>query len=85
MGIMEKRAQPCDENRAQPCDVFISYRRKDGSATAGRLYDSLVRRGYRVFMDANLSAGQFDVQLEQRISECKDFLNPRNPKGRCVS
>ena len=56
-------------------DVFISYRREGGYDTAKHLNDLLVRDGYRVSFDIDtLRNGDFDVQLLERIEECKDFI-----------
>lgn len=56
-------------------DVFISYRREGGYDTAKHLNDLLVRDGYKVSFDIDtLRNGDFDVQLLERIEECKDFI-----------
>lgn len=56
-------------------DIFISYRREGGYDTAKHLYDLLIRDGYRVSFDIDtLRNGDFDVQLYERIDQCKDFL-----------
>lgn len=56
-------------------DIFISYRREGGYDTAKHLNDLLVRDGYRVSFDIDtLRNGDFDVQLLERIEECKDFI-----------
>lgn len=56
-------------------DIFISYRREGGGATAGRIYDSLIRDGYTVSYDVNtLREGRFDKQLLERIEQCQDFI-----------
>ena len=56
-------------------DIFISYRREGGYDTAKHLYDLLVRDGYKVSFDIDtLRSGDFDVQLLERIDECKDFI-----------
>jgi len=56
-------------------DVFISYRREGGFETAKHLNDLLVRYGYKVSFDIDtLGNGDFDVQLLERIEQCKDFI-----------
>lgn len=56
-------------------DIFISYRREGGYDTAKHLNDLLVRDGYRVSFDIDtLREGDFDVQLLERIEQCKDFV-----------
>ena len=56
-------------------DVFISYRREGGYDTAKHLYDLLVRDGYKVSFDIDtLRSGNFDIQIYERIEECKDFI-----------
>lgn len=56
-------------------DVFISYRRDGGYDTAKHLNDLLVRDGYRVSFDIDtLRSGDFDIQLLERIDQCKDFI-----------
>ena len=56
-------------------DLFISYRREGGYDTAIHINDLLVRDGYRVSFDIDtLRNGDFDVQLLERIEECKDFI-----------
>jgi hypothetical protein len=61
-------------------DVFISYRRKGGYDTAKLIYDRLRMDGYSVSFDIDtLVNGNFDVELEQRVNDCKDFLLVLNP------
>lgn len=56
-------------------DVFVSYRRKDGSETARLVAEKLQQRGYRVFLDVDkLGAGEWSKELEQRILQCPDFV-----------
>lgn len=56
-------------------DIFISYRREGGYDTAKHLNDLLVRDGYKVSFDIDtLRNGDFDVQLLERIEQCKDFI-----------
>jgi len=61
-------------------DIFISYRRKGGFDTAKLIYDRLRMDGYSVSFDIDtLVNGNFDVELEQRVNDCKDFLLVLNP------
>jgi hypothetical protein len=61
-------------------EIFISYRRKGGFDTAKLIYDRLRMDGYSVSFDIDtLVNGNFDIELEQRVSECKDFLLVLSP------
>lgn len=56
-------------------DIFISYRREGGGATAGRINDMLTADGYSVSFDVDtLREGRFDSQLLERIEQCQDFI-----------
>ena len=56
-------------------DIFISYRRDGGGATAGRINDMLTADGYTVSYDVDtLREGRFDEQLLERIEQCQDFI-----------
>lgn len=56
-------------------DIFISYRRDGGGATAGRINDMLAADGYSVSYDVDtLREGRFDKQLLNRIEQCQDFI-----------
>lgn len=56
-------------------DIFISYRRSDGFATAQLIYDRLEQRGYRVSFDMEtLRSGNFNTQLYERIEKCQDVV-----------
>jgi hypothetical protein len=56
-------------------EIFISYRRKGGYDTAKLLYDKLRIDGYSVSFDIEtLEKGNFDKELEKRVTDCKDFL-----------
>lgn len=54
---------------AEVFDVFISYRREDGSEIAENLYTYLVKKGLRVFWDKEKleNGNYFDTQLKERI------------------
>jgi len=61
-------------------DIFISYRRKGGFDIAKLIYDRLRMDGYSVSFDIDtLINGNFDIELEQRVNDCKDFLLVLNP------
>lgn len=56
-------------------DVFISYRREGGEHVAGRLRESLVERGYRVFLDVEtLRSGDFNEELLRIIESTPNFI-----------
>lgn len=56
-------------------DIFISYRRDGGFATANHLFDLLTHDGYTVSFDIDtLREGDFDTTLLSRIDECTDFI-----------
>lgn len=62
-------------------DIFISYRRKGaGAGVAGELQAKLENLGCKVFLDVDeIGSGQFPVQIEHAIEECKDFLLVLSP------
>jgi len=74
-------------------DIFISYRRSDSAAVAGRLYDRLSEEfgEEHVFMDIeDISAGQnFVIQLGKKLDQCNtmliligpDWLGEKNKQG----
>ena len=56
-------------------DIFISYRRDGGRATAGRINEMLMANGYSVSCDVDtLREGRFEKQLLELIDQCKDFI-----------
>ncbi len=62
--------------------VFISYRRHETPAYAGRLYDTMVARfgEDRVFMDVELAPGvDFEQQITEAISGCVVLLVVMGP------
>jgi len=66
--------------KSKKFDIFISYRRKGGYDTAKLIYDRLRMDGYSVSFDIDtLVNGNFDVELEQRVNDCKDFLLVLSP------
>ena len=62
--------------------IFISYRREDAAADAGRLYDDLRRRhGKNVFLDVSLRAGvDFHEALFARLAACDVLLALIGPR-----
>ena len=68
-------------------DVFLSYRREGGGATARILRDRLTDMGYRVFFDKeSLRAGYFNTALYSVIEQCKDVIVVLSPNSldRCA-
>jgi hypothetical protein len=70
---------------SQP-SVFISYRREDSAAHAGRLYDELARRFGRsqVFTDVyNIGAGEeFEQVIRERLAQTTVFVAVIGPRWR---
>lgn len=64
--------------------IFISYRREDGIAQTGRIYDRLVMRlgETDVFMDlGKISAGSdFTQVLDDKLAECEVFIAIIGPR-----
>lgn len=61
-------------------DVFISYRRDGGEATAKILHDKLCDLGYQVFFDVeSLRSGLFNLKLYSVIDECTDVVVVLSP------
>ncbi len=73
---MKKKDTPqTNGGQKETYDVFISYRREGGWATAKHLRDILVGKYYWVFFDMNsLKNGYFNNALFQYIDECQDFI-----------
>lgn len=68
-------------------DVFISYRRENGSDTANLIADRLLHAGYSVFFDLeSLKSGKFNEKIYGVIDSCQDFVLVLPEKGldRCV-
>ena len=62
-------------------DIFISYRREGGFATANHLNDMLKHDGYSVSFDMDsLGSGNFDTALLKLIDDCTDFILICNDK-----
>ncbi len=64
--------------------IFLSYRRSDGSDKARLLKIFLERCGYSVFMDIEIKRyGDFPAELEEKIRNCLDFIFVLTPDA-CV-
>ncbi|EEB10024.1 Sterile alpha and TIR motif-containing protein, putative [Pediculus humanus corporis] len=77
-----------EENLDKSLDVFVSYRRSNGSQLASLLKVHLELRGFTVFIDVErLEAGKFDNNLLQSIRQAKFFLLVLTPKAleRCIA
>ncbi len=69
-------------------DVFISYRREGGFATARLIYEHLKQLGVNVFFDLEeLRSGQFDVKLYDAIENSAYFalVLSKNSLERCAN
>ncbi|KAL1441998.1 hypothetical protein MTO96_000996 [Rhipicephalus appendiculatus] len=81
-------AEGVDEiERNKSLDVFVSYRRSNGSQLASLLKVHLQLRGFTVFIDVErLEAGKFDNNLLNSIRQAKHFLLVLTPNAldRCV-
>lgn len=78
---------PSEENIDKSLDVFVSYRRSNGSQLASLLKVHLQLRGFSVFIDVErLEAGKFDNNLLQSIRQAKHFLLVLTPQAldRCI-
>ncbi|VEN55933.1 unnamed protein product [Callosobruchus maculatus] len=76
-----------EDNIDKPLDVFVSYRRSNGSQLASLLKVHLQLRGFSVFIDVErLEAGKFDNNLLQSIHKAKHFLLVLTPGAlqRCI-
>lgn len=63
-------------------DVFVSYRRSNGSQLASLLKVHLQLRGFTVFIDVErLEAGKFDNNLLQSIRQAKHFILVLTPSA----
>lgn len=72
---MENRSTMNEGNLDKSLDVFISYRRSNGSQLASLLKVHLELRGFSVFIDVErLEAGKFDNNLLQSIQKAKHFI-----------
>ncbi|XP_075164569.1 sterile alpha and armadillo motif isoform X5 [Haematobia irritans] len=76
-----------EESMAKTLDVFVSYRRSNGSQLASLLKVHLQLRGFSVFIDVErLEAGKFDNGLLNSIRQAKNFVLVLTPNAleRCV-
>ncbi|XP_076364418.1 NAD(+) hydrolase SARM1-like isoform X2 [Tachypleus tridentatus] len=76
-----------DITNSKSLDVFISYRRSNGSQLASLLKVHLQLRGFSVFIDVErLEAGKFDNNLLNSIRQAKHFLLVLTPNAldRCM-
>lgn len=76
-----------EDNMDKSLDVFVSYRRSNGSQLASLLKVHLQLRGFSVFIDVErLEAGKFDNNLLQSIQKAKHFLLVLTPGAldRCL-
>ncbi|KAK6625700.1 hypothetical protein RUM43_005999 [Polyplax serrata] len=81
-------ANSSEENLDKSLDVFVSYRRSNGSQLASLLKVHLQLRGFTVFIDVErLEAGKFDNNLLQSIRQAKFFLLVLTPQAleRCIA
>ncbi|XP_061163443.1 NAD(+) hydrolase sarm1-like isoform X2 [Saccostrea echinata] len=72
---------------SRPIDVFISYRRVNGSQLASLLKVHLQLRGFSVFLDIEkLKAGKFDENLLNSVRLAKNFILVLTPNAldRCM-
>ncbi|GFR01371.1 NAD(+) hydrolase sarm1 [Trichonephila clavata] len=77
-----------EDDKQKSLDVFISYRRSNGSQLASLLKVHLQLRGFSVFIDVErLEAGKFDNNLLNSIRQAKHFLLVLTPNAleRCVN
>lgn len=76
-----------EENMDKTLDVFVSYRRSNGSQLASLLKVHLQLRGFSVFIDVErLEAGKFDNNLLNSIRQAKHFILVLTPSAldRCI-
>ncbi|XP_029846596.1 NAD(+) hydrolase sarm1 isoform X5 [Ixodes scapularis] len=85
---LNQTADDVDEiERNKSLDVFVSYRRSNGSQLASLLKVHLQLRGFSVFLDVErLEAGKFDNNLLNSIRQAKHFLLVLTPNAldRCL-
>lgn len=76
-----------DDSLDKTLDVFVSYRRSNGSQLASLLKVHLQLRGFSVFIDVErLEAGKFDNNLLNSIRQARHFILVLTPRAldRCV-
>ena len=91
-GVRIERGDPsiADEGGSveKTLDVFISYRRSNGSQLASLLKVHLEIRNFSVFLDvAGLESGKFDYNLLQSIRSARNFVLVLTPSAldRCFN
>ncbi len=80
-------AGPADPGTTPVQRVFISYRRQDSAAYAGRIYDAMVARfgEHNVFMDLDLAPGvDFVEQITEAVSACQVLIEVIGPSWATV-
>ncbi|KAG1686944.1 Sterile alpha and TIR motif-containing protein 1 [Nymphon striatum] len=85
--VIDTATGQASTNLDKNLDVFISYRRSNGSQLASLLKVHLQLRGFSVFIDVErLEAGKFDNNLLQSIRQAKNFILVLTPNAldRCV-
>lgn len=76
-----------DSDNEKSLDVFVSYRRSNGSQLASLLKVLLQMRGFSTFIDIErLEAGKFDCNLINSIRQAKHFILVLTPGAldRCI-
>ncbi|XP_076434766.1 LOW QUALITY PROTEIN: NAD(+) hydrolase SARM1-like [Babylonia areolata] len=76
-----------NKNVKKAIDVFISYRRSNGSQLASLLKVHLQLRGFTVFIDIErLRAGKFDESLLESVRQAHSFIIVLTPNAldRCI-
>lgn len=87
---MEAASNECNSSNGaeqKTLDVFVSYRRANGSQLASLLKVHLQLRGFSVFIDVErLEAGKFDNNLLDSIKAAKNFILVLSPNAldRCI-
>ncbi|XP_064459962.1 NAD(+) hydrolase sarm1-like isoform X2 [Ornithodoros turicata] len=82
---VEEEGEGSERNKS--LDVFVSYRRSNGSQLASLLKVHLQLRGFSVFIDVErLESGKFDTNLLNSIRQAKHFLLVLTPNAldRCL-
>ncbi|XP_042898267.1 NAD(+) hydrolase sarm1 isoform X2 [Parasteatoda tepidariorum] len=84
-----REGHECEEDlNPKSLDVFISYRRSNGSQLASLLKVHLQLRGFSVFIDVErLEAGKFDNNLLTSVRKAKHFILvlTANSLERCIN
>lgn len=85
---IQKFSHDNDDHHDRPLDIFISYRRSNGSQLASLLKVYLQLRGYSVFLDVEqLENGKFDENILKNLRDAKHFLLLLTPNAldRCIN